>query len=150
MQRPRSAAACPHRRPRRRPPLRLAEETLRIKRVAQDTTDPIGRSFVLHFNRNLTRNECETVPAFLSLQFLPTEVNGPDTVIVREARTESVLDPEVRKKVKAAVAGAGAQAEKNLALEHKAEWQAAVQADEARRRLEAIDWDDDSESESPD
>jgi hypothetical protein len=121
----------------------MAEATLKIDGVTQDTTDPTRQNFILRFSRNLTHSERETVPAFLSLQFLPTEVNGPDAVVIRKARPEFFFDPEIQKRIKAAVAGAEAQAEKNLSQDTKAEGQAAARAEETKRRLEEIDWDED-------
>ncbi|HME77104.1 MAG TPA: hypothetical protein VKI00_16090 [Mycobacterium sp.] len=123
----------------------MAEATLKIKGVTQDPRDSTGLSFVLQFTRNLTQHERETVPALLTLRFLPTEPNGPDTVVLRKARKEWFTLPEHQRRLKALVAEAEAVAERNLAQDTSAEGQAAARAEETRRELEAINWDDDQD-----
>jgi hypothetical protein len=127
---------------------RMADGTLKVTGVIQDPSDPRGQSFTLHFNRNFTHAERETVATHLSLHFLPTEVNGPDTAVIRQAHAAYFVDPNLRKRIKTAVALAEAQAVKNLAFENQREGEAAALADRERRQLEAIDWDDDSDDES--
>lgn len=119
--------------------------TLKIQRVTQDPRDPSGLSFVLQFTRNLTQYERRVVPALLTLRFLPTEEDGPDTVVIRKAREEWFTLPQHRRTLKALVAEAEVEAEEHLAQDTAAEGQAAARVDERRRRLEAIDWEDDSE-----
>jgi hypothetical protein len=103
----------------------MAQGTLKITGVTQDPTDPTGQTFVLQFNHNLTHSERETVPTFLSLKCLRTEEDGPDTVVIRKARKEFFTDPKIQKMLKALVAEAEAQAEKNPAQDNKPEGQAA-------------------------
>lgn len=122
--------------------------TLKIIGVTQDLRDPTGLSFVLQFSRNLTQLEREYVPALLTMRFLPTEQDGPDTVVIRNASEGWFTLPQHRRTLKAAVAEAEAQAEKYLSQQHKAEGQAAARANETRRRLAGIDWDSDDDSES--
>ncbi|BBY36517.1 hypothetical protein MMAN_06510 [Mycobacterium mantenii] len=119
--------------------------TLKIQKVTQDPRDRSGLSFVMQFTRPLTPHERQTVPMFLS-QLLPTEENGPDTVVIRKAREEWFTLAQHRQRWKALLADAEAQAEKYLAQDTSAEGLAAARADQTRRRLEAIDWDDDSET----
>lgn len=122
----------------------MGEATLKIKAVTQDPRDSTGLSFVLQFTRNLTQHERETVPALLTLRFLPTEPNGPDTVVLRKARKEWFTLPEHQRRLKALVAEAEATAERNLGQDTSAEGRAAVRAEETRRELADIDWGDDS------
>ena len=125
----------------------MAETTLKIKAVTQDPTDPTGLSFVLQFNRNLTHAECETVPALITLRFfLPAEENGPDTVVIRKARKEWFTLPHHRKTLRELVVEAEALAERILGHDTSAEGQAAARAEETRRELEEIDWDEDDYS----
>jgi hypothetical protein len=49
-----------------------------------------------------------------------------------------------RARLKALVAEAEAQADEYLSQDNRAEGQAAAQAEETRRQLAEIDWDDDS------
>jgi hypothetical protein len=123
----------------------MTEATLKIKEVTQDLRDPTGLSFVLHFTRNLTQLEREHVPTLLTMRFLPTEQDGPDTVVIRNASEGWFTLPQHRRTLKAAVADAEKQVENFLSLQHKAEGQAAARAEETRRRLAEIDWDSDSE-----
>lgn len=122
----------------------MTEATLKIKEVTRDPRDPTGLSFVLHFTRNLTQLEREYVPAMLTMRFLPTEQDGPDTVVIRNATEGWFTLPQHRRTLKAAVAEAEEQVEKFLSQQHKAEGQAAARAEETRRRLAEIDWDSES------
>jgi hypothetical protein len=129
----------------------MAEGTLKVKQVTQESRDPSGLSFVLQFTRDLTPHECLTVPHFITLRMsLPTEVDGPDTVVIRKARKEWFTMAEHRRTLKGLLAEAEAEAVKHLAQDTTAEGLAAARADETRRELAAIDWDDDSESEGSD
>jgi hypothetical protein len=121
----------------------MAETTLKIIGVTQDPRDSTGLSFVLQFTRDLTPHERETVPALLTLRFLPTEPNGPDTVVLRKARKEWFTLPEHQRRLKALVAEAEATAERNLGQDTSAEGRAAARAEETGRELADIDWDDD-------
>lgn len=123
----------------------MDEVTLKIKGVTQDLTDPRRLRFVLQFTRDLTPVEREVVPQVLTLQFgLPTEDNGPDTVMIHNAGKGWFTLPHHRKRLKEAVAEAELAAEKHLAQVGSAEGRAAVRDVETRRELEGIDWDDDS------
>jgi hypothetical protein len=116
----------------------MAEATLKIKGVTQDPADPRGLSFVLQFTRDLTPPEREIVPQLLTMRFLPTEENDPDTVVVRNAGKEWFTLPHHRKTLKAAVAEAEALAERYLGQVTSAEGQAAARAKETRRELDAL------------
>jgi hypothetical protein len=123
----------------------MGEATLKIKGVTQDPSDPSGDSFILQFSRDLTPLEREVVPQSLALKFagLPSEVNGPDTVIFRQADAAWFTLPIHQKRLKEAVAEAEVVAEKHLALIGSAEGQAAARRETTRRELAAIDWDAD-------
>ncbi|MGC2797033.1 MAG: hypothetical protein WA290_11060 [Mycobacterium sp.] len=78
--------------------------------------------------------------------FSPDEVAGPDAVTIRWAHAQFFTDPTIRARLKDIVTEAEALAHIQLILAHTAEGQAAAKAEETRRELDAIDWDDDSES----
>jgi hypothetical protein len=121
----------------------MGEATLKIKGVTQDLTDPRGLRFVLQFTRDLTPVEREVVPQVLTLRFgLPTEENGPDTVMIHNASKGWFTLPHHRKRLKEAVAESEVVAEKHLAQIGSAEGRAAARAEETSRELAAIDWDD--------
>jgi hypothetical protein len=120
--------------------------TLKIKGVTQDLTDPQRLRFVLQFTRDLTPTERDCVVQAITLKFrLPTSEHGSDTVMIDNAAEAWFTLPRNRKLLKAAVAEAEATAEKHLAQIGSYEGHAAARDDETRRKLEAIDWDDDSE-----
>jgi hypothetical protein len=120
----------------------MTDATLKITGVTQHPTDP--RTFVLHFNRTLTPNERRTVPGMiLDSGFAPDEVADSDTVTIRSAHKQFFTDPTIRARLKRAVADAEELATMQLMVQHATEGQAAAEAEETRRELEAIDWDDD-------
>lgn len=124
----------------------MGEATLKIKGVTQDLTDPKGLRFVLQFTRNLTPLERAVLPQIVTLRFgLPIVENGPDTVMIDNAGKGWFTLPQHRKRLKDAVAEAEVLAEKHLAQIGSAEGRAATRAEETRRELAAIDWDDDTE-----
>jgi hypothetical protein len=125
------------------------EATLKIKGVTQDMTDPRRLRFVLQFTRDLTPLEREVVPQVLTRRFLPTEANGPDTVMIHNASEDWFTLPPHQKRLKEAVAEAEVVAEKYLAQIGSAEGRAAVRVEETRRELAAIDWDDDDSLAEP-
>jgi protocatechuate 3,4-dioxygenase beta subunit len=87
-------------------------------------------------------------PRTCHCNFLPTEVVGPNTAVMRQAHAAFFVDPKHRNTIKTAVALAEAQAVKNLALQNRLEGEAAARDEAMRSQLEAIDWDDDSDDES--
>jgi hypothetical protein len=122
----------------------MAETTLKITGVTQDPADP--SVFVVHFNRTLTAYERKTVPGMIrDSGFSPDEEAGPDSVTVRWAHAQFFKDPMIRARLKRAVADAEELATMQLMVAHTAEGQAAADAEQTKRELEAIDWDDDQD-----
>jgi hypothetical protein len=121
-------------------------ETLKIKEVTQDLTDPRRLRFVLQFTRDLTLIERDFVPQAIGRHLgLPAREHGPDTVLIDKAGEGWFTQSHHRKTLKAAIADAEAAAERHLAEMGSAEGQRAARDDETRRNLKAINWDDDSE-----
>lgn len=122
------------------------ENTLKIKGVTQDVTDPQRLRFVLQFTRDMTPIEREFVPQAITLKMgLPTEELGPDKVMIGRAAEGWFTLPQHRKTLKAAVADAEEKAKEYLSQVGAAEGRRAAIDQETRLKLEAIDWDDDSE-----